>query len=166
MGKALRLVWRLLDSRLRRLSETLQRLVRTLRWTRRLLWLGIILVLASAAVGIVAPKYFPYAYAVATIFLVLPLAILAVVVGLPLRAKSMIRLIDMGYPSNAREFGIRFLTRKMRDESIETEELLYETALNEAKKYLRKMREKEEAEEGDDGDEDDDDEGPRGAQAA
>jgi hypothetical protein len=61
-------------------------------------------------------------------------------VGLPLKAHGVIRLIERGYPGNAREVAIRLAARKLRDESIETEELLVETALNEARKVLRRIR--------------------------
>lgn len=140
MESALVLIWQLLDARLQRASESAKRVLRAIRLARFMLWLAIVLVLASAAVGIWMPKYFPYAYAVAVVMLVIPLAMLAVLVALPLRAKSVVRLVDQGYPDNAKELLIRVLARKMRDQSIETEELLVETAVNEARKILRRVQ--------------------------
>lgn len=141
MEGGLALLWQMLDARLLRASEAAKRAVRALRVARALLWLSIVLVLASAAVLIWLPAYFPYAYAVAVLVLCIPLCLLAVLTGLPLRAKSVVRLIDEGYPENARELAIRVLARKLRDQSIATEELLVETAVNEARKVYRRMQE-------------------------
>jgi hypothetical protein len=140
-------LWQLADHSLRRWSERLQRVLRLLRLARFLLILGILAVLGSAAVGLWWPKYFFYAYAVAALFLVVPLALLAFLVALPLRARSIVRLIDRGYPANGRELFIRLLARKVRDESIATEELLFETAVNEGKKVLRRLRDERKASE-------------------
>ena len=140
-------LWAMADGSLRRWAEALQRVVRTLRWVRALLFVGIAAVLISGllgllvAAGVLALKWFLVAYAVSTLFLIVPLAALAVLVGLPLRARSVTRLIDMGYPANFKELMIRVMARKLRDESIETEELLVETAVNEAKKVMRRMDE-------------------------
>jgi hypothetical protein len=138
----LRSLWGLVDERLRELSERLQRIVRTLRALAFLLTLGVLLVLASAVVGLFWPRWFPVAYAVSTIFLVVPLIGLLVLVLLPLRAKSLVRLIEKGYPGNARELAIRAVARKMRDQSIETEELLVETAINEGRKVVERVKAK------------------------
>ncbi len=135
-----RLLWELVDGRLRALSESLRRVVRLLRTLRVLLVLAILLVLGSALVGLLWPRWFPIAYALASIVLVIPLILLLVLVVLPLRAKSVVRLVDKGYPENARELAIRVAARKMRDQSIETEELLVETAVNESRKVLRRMQ--------------------------
>lgn len=131
--------WGFADNALRAWSERLQKIVRLLRLARNLLILAILVVLASAAVGIWWPQWFPYAYALAVVILCIPLAMLAVLVALPLRARSIVRLIDMGYPANAREMAIRVLARKLHDESIATEELLWDTAVNEGRKWMRKM---------------------------
>jgi Na+/phosphate symporter len=101
-------------------------------------------VLASAVVAIAWPAYWPYAYAAATVFLVIPLVILLALVALPLKAKSVVRLIDMGYPANTKEMAIRVAARKLHEQSIESEELLVQTALNESRKLLRKYRERAE----------------------
>jgi hypothetical protein len=141
-------LWAMVDTTLRRWSEALERLVRTLRLVRVLLWLGIVLVLVSALLGLLVaagkldPKWFYVGHAVATLFLIIPLAALAIIVALPLRAHSVIRLVDMGYPANARELLVRVVARKLHEESIETEELLVDTALNEARKWMRKQEEK------------------------
>ncbi|MES2153973.1 MAG: hypothetical protein V4510_02465 [bacterium] len=137
-----RAIWHLMDESMRRWSERLQRIVRLLRLARFLLVVGILAILGSAIVGLFWPKYFPYAYAVATVFLVVPLILLVVLAGLPLRARSVVRLIDMGYPANAREMAIRMIARKLHDESIATEELLWDTAVNEGRKFIRKVEER------------------------
>jgi hypothetical protein len=135
--------WELLDGSLRGWSRRLQAIVRTLRLARLLLVVGILAVLASAVVGLLWPPWFPLAYAIAAVALVVPLALCLVLVGLPLRARSVIRLIDKGYPENAKELLLRLAARKLRDESIETEELLLETAINEGRKLVRRMRSEE-----------------------
>jgi hypothetical protein len=133
-------LWAMVDERLREWSHKLQALVRLLRLTRVLLVVGILCVLASAVVGLLWPQWFPIAYAVAVIFLVVPLALCLFLVSLPLKAHGVLRLIERGYPGNAREIAIRVAARKLRDESIETEELLVETAFNEGRKILRRMK--------------------------
>jgi hypothetical protein len=133
-------LWAMVDGRLRDLSARLQRLVRLLRVLVAFLTVGVLLVLGSAVVGLFWPEWFFVAYAVATVFLVLPLAALLVLAMLPLRAKSVIRLIDKGYPANARELAIRVAARKLRDQSIETEELLVETAVNEGRKLVDRAK--------------------------
>ena len=137
----LRGAWAMVDERLRDLSDTLQRIVRMIRVVVGFLAVGVVLVLASAVVGLVWPRWFPVAYAVSTLFLVLPLVALLLLAYLPLRAKSVVRLIDKGYPANAKELAIRVAARKLHDQSIETEELLVETAINEGRKVLRRMDE-------------------------
>jgi hypothetical protein len=136
----LQAMWTMVDERLRSLSETLQRVVRLIRVAVVFLTLGVLLVLASAVVGLLWPEWFPIAYAVAILFLVLPLVALLVLVYLPLRAKSVVRLIDKGYPANAKELGIRIVARKLHDQSIETEELLVETAINEGRKMMDRAK--------------------------
>ena len=138
----LRGLWAMVDERLGELSDKLQRILRLVRFLVAFLTLGVLLVLASAVVGLLWPQWFPIAYAVATIFLVIPLVAVLVLVYLPLRAKSVVRLIDKGYPANAKELAIRVAARKLHDQSIETEELLVETALNEGRKVLRRMDER------------------------
>ncbi|MHB1262102.1 MAG: hypothetical protein ACYC2H_10355 [Thermoplasmatota archaeon] len=135
-------LWAMVDERLRETSEKLQRLVRLIRILVVFLTVGVVLVLSSAVVGLLWPRWFPIAYAVATIFLVIPLLGLLVLAYMPLRAKSVIRLIDKGYPGNAREIAIRVAARKLRDQSIETEELLVETALNEGRKIMDRAKAK------------------------
>ncbi|HLF16238.1 MAG TPA: hypothetical protein VI796_02260 [Candidatus Thermoplasmatota archaeon] len=135
-------LWRWLDLRLQAVAKRLQRTVRWLRAIRALLVLGILLVLASAVVGLVWPRWFPIAYAVAAVALVIPLVALAFLVALPLRARSVVRLIDKGYPGNAKELAIRMAARKLHEESIATEELLVDTAINEGRKAVRKWGER------------------------
>ncbi|HUR62668.1 MAG TPA: hypothetical protein VM286_09935 [Candidatus Thermoplasmatota archaeon] len=133
-------LWAMVDDRLREWSRKLQQLVRMLRLARVLILVGILCILASALVGLLWPQWFFVAYAVAVVFLIVPLVLCLVLVSLPLQAKSVIRLIDRGYPGNARELAIRVAARKLHDESIETEELLVETALNEGRKILRRVK--------------------------
>ncbi|HEX9816800.1 MAG TPA: hypothetical protein VGB18_07460, partial [Candidatus Thermoplasmatota archaeon] len=138
----LRMLWEWFDGSLRSLSDSLRSILRTLRVVRVLLVVGILAVLASAVVGLLWPRWFSIAYAVASVVLVIPLIALLALVVLPLRAKSVVRLIDKGYPGNARELAIRVAARKMRDQSIETEELLVETAVNESRKVVDRYRER------------------------
>lgn len=136
----LRTLWSLVDERLAQVSATLQRIVRTLRLLVGVLVVAILLVLAAPVVLFLWPEYFPIAYAVATAILVIPLVALVVLVALPLRLKSVVRLIDKGYPANAKELAIRVAARKLHDQSIETEELLVETALNEGRKLMERAK--------------------------
>ena len=135
-------LWAMVDGRLREASEKLQRVVRLLRVLVAFLTVGVLLVLGSAVVALFWPAWFPVAYAVAVLFLVIPLVALLALAMLPLRARSVIRLIDKGYPANARELAIRVAARKLRDQSIETEELLVETALNEGRKLMDRAKAK------------------------
>jgi hypothetical protein len=134
-----RAAWGLLDSSMQRWSRKMQHWLRMLRLVRFLLVLGVLAVALSAVVGLVRPQYFYYAYAAAALAILVPLVLLFVLVGLPLRARSVVRLIDMGYPENARELAIRVMARKLHEESIATEELLWDTAANEGRKWVRKM---------------------------
>ncbi|HET6399192.1 MAG TPA: hypothetical protein VFH47_06530, partial [Candidatus Thermoplasmatota archaeon] len=131
---AILLAWRWVDGRLRELSKAAQRFLKLLRLAFGFLLFGILAVVASAVVGLLWPQHFPIAYAVAVLFLLIPLVALTVLVSVPLRMKTLVRLIERGYPANGRELGIRALAMKWRNESIETEELLVETAWNELKK--------------------------------
>lgn len=136
----LRTLWGVVDERLADTSRRLQRIVRLVRVTVVALVIAILLSLASPVVLFLWPDYFPIAYAVSTVILLVPLIVLTVLVALPLRLKSVIRLIDKGYPGNARELAIRVAARKMRDQSIETEELLVETAVNEGRKMYERYQ--------------------------
>lgn len=133
-------LWAMVDERLAEFSAKLQGIVRMLRITAALLVVAILAVLASPIVLWLWPAWFPLAYAIATLVLVIPVVILAVLVSLPLRMKSVVRLIDKGYPANAKELAIRIAARKLRDQSIETEELLVETAINEGRKVLERYQ--------------------------
>jgi hypothetical protein len=139
----LRMMWAMLDERLAELSLKLQRIVRLIRTVVVLLWVGVALVLLAPVVLFVWPEYFPIAYALSTVVLVIPIVALAVLAGLPLKARSVVRLIDKGYPANAKEIAIRLAARKLHDQSIETEELLVDTAINEGRKILRRVQERE-----------------------
>lgn len=138
----LRAFWRTIDATLRSISDTAQRVVRTLRILRAFLIVSVVVVIASAVVGIWRPDWLPYAYAAAVVFLVIPLIILLALVSLPLRAKSIVRLIDAGYPRATRELAIRVAARKLHNQSVESEALLLETAINESRKLLRRYRQR------------------------
>src|SRR5688500_10930825 len=101
----------MVDERLAEFAAKLQGLVRTLRLAVAGLVVAILLVLASPVVLLLWPQWFPVAYAIATIILVIPLVALTVLASLPLRMKSVVRLIDKGYPANARELAIRIAAR-------------------------------------------------------
>ncbi|MGB0653188.1 MAG: hypothetical protein ACPGQL_08300 [Thermoplasmatota archaeon] len=137
--------FRRIDGTLRSLSKVLKRVVRTLRFVRAFLATGILIILASIVVAFVQPAWMPLFYAVSMLFLMIPLVMLLVLISLPLQAKSVVRLIDKGYPANARELAIRVAARKLHEESIANEELLVETALNEGKKAAAKYRKRAEA---------------------
>lgn len=136
----LRTLWAVVDERLAETSRKLQVAVRALRITVVALVVAILLSLASPVVLFLWPDYFPIAYAVSTVVLLIPLIVLTVLVSLPLRLKSVIRLIDKGYPANAKEIAIRVAARKLHDQSIATEELLVETALNEGRKLYQRYQ--------------------------
>ena len=136
----MRTLWAMMDERLAELSATLQGVVRMLRLAVALLVVAVILVLASPVVLYLWPQWFPLAYAVSTVILVIPIVLLAVLASLPLRMKSVVRLIDKGYPENAKEIAIRIAARKLHDQSIQTEELLVDTALNEARKVMERAK--------------------------
>lgn len=136
----LRMMWAMVDERLAEFAATLQRIVRLIRVTLAALVVAIVLVLLAPVVLFVWPEYFPIAYAVSTVVLVIPVVVLTVLVSLPLRMKSVIRLIDKGYPANAKEIAIRVVARKLHDQSIETEELLVDTAINEGRKLVDRYK--------------------------
>lgn len=136
----LRSLWALVDERLAETARKLQTTVRALRATVAALVVAIVLTLASPVVLFLWPDYFPIAYAVSTVVLLIPVIALTFLVALPLRLKSVIRLIDKGYPANAKEIAIRVAARKLHDQSIETEELLVETALNEGRKLYQRYQ--------------------------
>jgi hypothetical protein len=135
------MAWAMVDERLAEFAAKLQGIVRMLRMVVAFLVFAIILVLVSPVVLFLWPEYFPIAYAVSTVILVVPIVALTVLVSLPLRMTSVVRLIDKGYPANAKEIAIRLAARKLHEESIETEELLVETALNEGRKAIRRYDE-------------------------
>lgn len=147
----MRTLWAMADERLADASAKLQGIVRMLRLAVGLLVIAVILVLASPVVLYLWPEWFPLAYAISTIILVIPIVLLAFLASLPLRMKSIIRLIDKGYPENAKEIAIRVAARKLHDQSIATEELLVNTALNEARKVMERAKARAAADDGADG---------------
>lgn len=139
----LRSVWRQVDDTLRAVDKKLRR---TFRWLR-IAQVGMIILLfalaAAALLPIWYPEYSAILYGVVLVVLAVALLVpLIVLVSLPLRLKSVMRLVHKGYPGNARELAIRAAARKLHDESIETEELLMDTAVNEGKKAVRKYKER------------------------
>lgn len=137
-------VWRMLDDNLRSASEMARKVVRAIRITRAGLVILGLLYLSGGPIAFLWPELLPYYIALVAITFTIVFFAGAYLVGLPLKAKSVVRLVDMGYPKNARELGIRMVARKLHEESIETEELLVETAWNESRKMLRKYRERAE----------------------
>ncbi len=144
-------VWKTLDERLRGVAEGLQRILGLLRLARFLLWLGVVALVATSLISVAAAlcwvslKVFLVAYAISTLFLLIPLVVLAVLVSLPLKLQSVVRLIDKGYPENLREIMLRLVARKLHDESIASEQMLWDTAVNEGRKFMRKMQQKDAA---------------------
>ncbi len=136
-------LWKVVDERLRKLNKTLKTVLRLVRFA---VFFLILLLLASwtlAALVIWYPQYSAYFYLGSIVILSIGLIPWIVLVSLPLKAKSVTRLIDQGYPENAREMAIRVMAQKLHDESIHTEELLFDTAVNEGKKYIRRMQERD-----------------------
>ncbi len=134
-------LWSVIDDFLRSVNDGLRRAVRWLRILRAFLIVGVLLVIGAVVGAFVQPAWMPLWFAIAVTFLVIPFLIMTALVAAPLRAKSVVRLIDKGYPANAREMGIRIVAQKLHDESIRTEELLVDTAVNEARKAVQKYRE-------------------------
>lgn len=141
IGLALRLV----DESLRAVDRKLRRTFRMLRLAQVGLVLAILGSYALAVLAILYPWYAGFYYAGAIVLLSVALIPWVVIVGLPLRLRSVKRLVAKGYPANAREMAIRVVAQKLRDESVETEELLVETAVNEGRKAYRKYRASQEA---------------------
>lgn len=136
--------WKFVDKRLRKISAKAQKMVKRLRLARFLVLVLFLLPLVAAGLIIWKPAYTQYALALIAIYVAVPLIAIWFLLGVPLRAKSIVRLIDMGYPKNVKELAIRAAAKKLHEESIETEELLVDTAINESKKALRKYRERAE----------------------
>lgn len=130
--------WTFLDQMLRAWSKTAQRIVGYVRLARNLLVFYIAAMYALLVAAFVWPEHQAIFFTTTIVMLSINVWVLLVVVVLPLQAKSVVRLIDEGYPSNARELAIRAAVRKMRDESIETEEMLVEVAFNEGRKAFEK----------------------------
>lgn len=128
------------DQHLRDLSKTLKKQLRRLRAVVFLLVVALLAVYGAVVGAFLRPEWMAYWFAASVVVLSVPFIALVALVALPLRLKSITRLIDMGYPANAKELGIRVIARKLHEESIETEELLVDTALNEARKAVRKYK--------------------------
>lgn len=131
---------RAIDRMLRSWSAKAQKVLRRLRVARFFVLLLFLVPLAAAGVAIGLPWFLPYAVAIIAVYVAIPLIGVFFLLGLPLKAKSVVRLIDKGYPANVKELAIRSAARKLHEQSIETEELLVDTALNESRKLLRKYR--------------------------
>lgn len=126
------------DQTLRGISDWLKGQLRMVRLLRFLLAAGLVAAYASLVGAIVWPEQTRWFFGIAVVGLSLPLMYWYVLLSIPLQARSIVRLIDEGYPQNVKELAIRAAARKLHDESIETEELLVETAWNETKKAYRK----------------------------
>lgn len=135
--------WKGIDAKLRAINKKAKTILWALRIGTFFLWLAIMGSWALAGLAVYRPDLAGWFYLAAIILLSIGLIPWAVMIGLPLRFKSVVRLVDKGYPANAKELAIRAMARKLHDESIETEELLFETAVNEGRKVLRKLRQEE-----------------------
>ncbi len=140
-------LWKSIDAALVSANKKAKRILLILRFAAVFMVLTILGSWTLAGLSIWRPDLAQYFYLGAVVLLSIGLIPWAAVLILPLRLKSVTRLIDKGYPANAKEMGLRVIARKLHDESIETEELLFGTAVNEGKKILRKMQEKSQAEE-------------------
>ncbi len=136
-------VWKVVDDNLRNLNKKLKRILGLIRFAVFFLVLLFLASWAMAAAVIWYPQYAPYLYLGSIIILSIGLIPWIVLVMLPLKMKSVTRLIDKGYPENAKELFIRVVAQKLHEESIKTEELIFDTAINEGKKVVRRMQEKD-----------------------
>jgi len=132
--------WRRLDATLASVFGSLKRLLRTLNVLRFLVFFLILIVLAVAVLVVIFPEWTPYVLAGVVLLFTIPLVVLFLLLSLPFRAKSLVKLIRTGYPENMQELVIRVAARKLHEESIETERLLVETAWLESRKVLRRYR--------------------------
>lgn len=142
MAKWYQALWEAVDSSLQSFADSAKKLLKFLRTLRAIILISIFGALALTATSFYFPRWQGILMVAAMAFLAIPHLYWYVILGLPLQAKSVVRLVDMGYPANARELGIRIAARKLHDESIETEELLVKTAWNESKKALRDYRQR------------------------
>lgn len=132
--------WQLVDGNLRSLSAGAKKFVRNLRLTVAVLSFYILTSYAMLVAAFIWPEFDRAFFAVAIFLVANSLWAYVLLIALPLRAKSIVRLIDKGYPENAKELAIRVAARKLHEESIESEELLVETAFNEGRKAYRKYK--------------------------
>ncbi len=139
-------LWKSLDKALAAANKKAKRILFFIRLAAVFMVLTILGSWTLAGLAIWRPDLAVYFYLGAVVLLSIGLIPWAVLIMLPLKLKSVTRLIDKGYPANAKELGLRTIARKLHDESIETEELLFDTAINEGKKVLRRMQEKSRAE--------------------
>lgn len=133
-------LWKSIDKALVAANKKAKRILMLIRIAAVFMVLIILGSWALAGAAIWRPDLAAYFYMGAVVLLSIGLIPWAVIIMLPLKAKSITRLIDKGYPANAKEMGLRVVARKLHEESIETEEMLFETAINEGKKALRKMQ--------------------------
>lgn len=140
VAKWYKALWDAIDGSIRSFADGAKKALRMLRLARFLVALVVLTILGLGVAGIIWPQHMPYFAAAAMVFIAIPYIVIYVLLTLPFKAKSVVRLIDMGYPANAKELAIRFAARKMHEESIETEELLVATAWNESKKMLKQYR--------------------------
>ncbi len=135
-------LWKSVDAALASANKKAKRILLMLRFAAVFMVLIIVGSWGLAVASIFRPELAAYFYLGAVVILSIGLMPWAALLILPLRLKSVTKLIDKGYPANAREMGIRVIARKLHEESIETEELLFGTAINEGKKMMRNMQAK------------------------
>ena len=134
--------WSLVDTTLRGWSQAAQSIVAKVRFARNAVGVFIFALYALVAAAIIWPQYDQIFLGITIVLLSILIWVAFFLIGLPLRAKSIVRLIDTGYPENAKELALRVAARKLHEESIETEELLVETAWNEGRKAYHKYKAK------------------------
>lgn len=141
MAKGLRWtyrLWKQLDDTLHGISRSLQKVVRALTIARVMAIFMALAFVAFAVVLVFYPEWTPYVVVGIVATYAIPFVLMAILLAIPFRWKSVIRLIRKGYPANAEELALRAVARKLRDQSIESERLLWETAWSEGRKMYKR----------------------------
>jgi hypothetical protein len=139
LGMAFR-VLKQLDGSLRKMNKKIRMAFFWMRFAQIFLILAVLASWTCAVGAIYYPDLAGYFYAGAIVLLSIGLIPWAIIVGLPLRLKMLRRMAKQGYAKSAREVGLRAMARKWHDKSIETEELLFDTAINEGRKAYRRYK--------------------------
>lgn len=134
-------VFEALDKALAKGFTTAKKAIRGLKLARFGLLVLSLLLLGLMVAIFLYPEISPYVQ-MGFIFLlgIIPFMAIRAGLGKPLKAKSLMRIIDQGHKRTSKELAIRLAVRKLHEESIATEELLVDTALNEGRKAINKYR--------------------------